>query len=169
MTVPIQPISAPAETKSVFRRALPVLPVRLVEPAEPGIPNAANAPIVIASIENATRLTLAGEAGAVVTNPINKAALYSAGFAYPGHTEFLAALTGTTGRQVMMLASPRLRVVPVTVHASLHDFDRDADDGPDPCDLTHHRGCAAPHFWHCPPAPRDGGPQPACWGKRRAW
>ena len=121
MTVPIQPISAPAETKSVFRRALPVLPVRLVEPAEPGIPNAANAPIVIASIENATRLTLAGEAGAVVTNPINKAALYSAGFAYPGHTEFLAALTGTTGRQVMMLASPRLRVVPVTVHASLHN------------------------------------------------
>jgi 4-hydroxythreonine-4-phosphate dehydrogenase len=55
----------------------------------------------------------------VVTNPINKAALYDAGFAYPGHTEFLAALTGAVGKQIMMLASPALRVVPVTVHASL--------------------------------------------------
>ena len=56
-----------------------------------------------------------------MTNPINKAALYQAGFAYPGHTEFLAALTGATGQQIMMLASPMLRVVPVTVHASLRD------------------------------------------------
>ena len=55
----------------------------------------------------------------MVTNPINKAALYHAGFPYPGHTEFLAALTGAQGRQIMMLAGPELRVVPVTVHASL--------------------------------------------------
>jgi 4-hydroxythreonine-4-phosphate dehydrogenase len=55
----------------------------------------------------------------MVTNPINKAALYQAGFHYPGHTEFLAALTGATGQQIMMLASPLLKVVPVTVHASL--------------------------------------------------
>ena len=55
----------------------------------------------------------------MVTNPINKAALYQAGFHYPGHTEFLAALTGATGQQIMMLASPHLKVVPVTVHASL--------------------------------------------------
>ena len=57
----------------------------------------------------------------MVTNPINKAALYDAGFAYPGHTEFLAALTGARGQQIMMLASPDLRVVPVTVHASLRN------------------------------------------------
>ena len=57
----------------------------------------------------------------MVTNPINKAALYDAGFAYPGHTEFLAALTGAHGKQIMMLASPDLRVVPVTVHASLRN------------------------------------------------
>jgi len=55
----------------------------------------------------------------MVTNPINKAALYQAGFHYPGHTEFLAALTGAAGQQIMMLASPHLKVVPVTVHASL--------------------------------------------------
>ena len=61
---------------------------------------------MVASIERATALALAGAAGGVVTNPINKAALYQAGFAYPGHTEFLAALTGATGQQIMMLASP---------------------------------------------------------------
>jgi len=55
----------------------------------------------------------------VVTNPINKAVLKAAGFAHPGHTEFLAALTGATGGEVMMLASPELRVVPVTIHVSL--------------------------------------------------
>jgi 4-hydroxythreonine-4-phosphate dehydrogenase len=85
----------------------------------PGDPDAANAPAVVASIEQAARLAMAGEVGAVVTNPINKAALYNAGFSYPGHTEFLAALTGAIGKQIMMLASPDLRVVPVTVHASL--------------------------------------------------
>jgi 4-hydroxythreonine-4-phosphate dehydrogenase len=76
---------------------------------------------VVKSIERATLLAMAGKAGGVVTNPINKAALYDAGFTYPGHTEFLAALTGAPGRQIMMLASPQLRVVPVTVHASLRD------------------------------------------------
>jgi 4-hydroxythreonine-4-phosphate dehydrogenase len=55
---------------------------------------------------------------AVVTNPIHKSTLYGTGFAYPGHTEFLAHLTGAA-LPVMMLASPDLRVVPITVHASL--------------------------------------------------
>jgi 4-hydroxythreonine-4-phosphate dehydrogenase len=102
-----------------FADALPVLPIRLRAAAQPGRPDPANAPAVVQSIEQATRLALSGAAGAVVTNPINKAALYDAGFAYPGHTEFLAALTGAHGQQIMMLASPSLRVVPVTVHASL--------------------------------------------------
>ena len=44
--------------------------------------------------------------GGVVTNPINKAALYRAGFRHPGHTEFLAELTGVPGHEVMMLACP---------------------------------------------------------------
>jgi 4-hydroxythreonine-4-phosphate dehydrogenase len=104
-----------------FADALPVLPVPLAVPPTPGRPDPANAPAVVASIEQAAKLALAGTVGAVVTNPINKAALYEAGFAYPGHTEFLAALTGAAGRQEMLLASPELRVVPVTVHASLRD------------------------------------------------
>ena len=60
----------------------------------------------------------AGRAGAVVTNPISKATLYAAGFRHPGHTEFLAALTGAP-LPVMMLANDFLRVVPVTIHVSL--------------------------------------------------
>jgi 4-hydroxythreonine-4-phosphate dehydrogenase len=121
LDVAIQQIDAIGAAAAVFPNALPVLPVRLAAPAQPGRPDAANAKAVIASIEQATALALHGEAGGVVTNPINKAALYDAGFAYPGHTEFLAALTGATGQQIMMLASPQLRVVPVTVHASLRN------------------------------------------------
>jgi 4-hydroxythreonine-4-phosphate dehydrogenase len=119
LNVTIVEVASPAEAMSVFPNALPVLPVPLAASPVPGQPNPANAPAVVASIERATRLAMTGEAGAVVTNPINKAALYDAGFPYPGHTEFLAALTGAVGKQIMMLASPELRVVPVTVHASL--------------------------------------------------
>ena len=119
--VPVQAIANAAEAGTVFPLALPVLPVPLQTVPVPGHPDASNAAAVVRSIEQAAGLALAGEAGAVVTNPINKAALYQAGFRYPGHTEFLAFLTGATGRQIMMLASPVLRVVPVTVHASLRD------------------------------------------------
>jgi 4-hydroxythreonine-4-phosphate dehydrogenase len=119
--IPIAEIGAPAEAAAIFAKALPVLPVRLAEPPTPGHPNKANAHAVIASIERAAALCLSGEVCGMVTNPINKAALYGAGFSYPGHTEFLAALTGAQGRQIMMLASPDLRVVPVTVHASLRN------------------------------------------------
>ena len=119
--IPIAEISAPAESAEIFADALPVLPIKLAESPTPGRPNKANAHSVIASIERATALCMSGEASGMVTNPINKAALYDAGFAYPGHTEFLAALTGAHGKQIMMLASPDLRVVPVTVHASLRN------------------------------------------------
>ena len=121
LEAPVRDVQQPDQATSVFPDALPVLPVRLANSPCPGTPDAANAPAVIGSIERATLLAARGKVAAVVTNPINKAALYHAGFSYPGHTEFLAALTGTTGKQVMMLASPELRVVPVTVHASLRN------------------------------------------------
>jgi len=121
LDVPVHTIGLATEANGVFASALPVLPIRLQAVPVPGHPDVANAAAVVSSIEQAARLALAGEAGGVVTNPINKAALYEAGFSYPGHTEFLAFLTGATGHQIMMLASPLLRVVPVTVHASLRD------------------------------------------------
>jgi 4-hydroxythreonine-4-phosphate dehydrogenase len=117
---PIREVASPAEAATVFPDALPVLPIRLAQRPEPGRPNKANATAVIDSIERSVALCVRGDVGGMVTNPINKAALYDAGFAHPGHTEFLAALTGVEGKQVMMLASPQLRVVPVTVHVPLH-------------------------------------------------
>ena len=119
LSVPIATIDSPAQVGATFADALPVLPVRLANPPRFGDPDPANAPATIAAIEQATHLAMSGAVGAIVTNPINKAALYGAGFAYPGHTEFLAALTGVPNQEVMMLAGPTLRVVPVTVHLSL--------------------------------------------------
>jgi 4-hydroxythreonine-4-phosphate dehydrogenase len=121
IAVPIVEVEDPQSSAAIFPEALPVLPILLAAPAEPGRPDKANAGAVIGSIERATALAQSGAVGGVVTNPINKAALYGAGFAYPGHTEFLAALTGVSGKEIMMLASPQLRVVPVTVHVSLRD------------------------------------------------
>jgi 4-hydroxythreonine-4-phosphate dehydrogenase len=118
LDVPVRVVNAIDAAEAVFREALPVLPVRLAAEVRPGHADPANAPAVIASIERATRLTMAGEAAGVVTNPIHKSTLYGAGFPYPGHTEFLAALTGAA-LPVMMLVSPDLRVVPITLHASL--------------------------------------------------
>jgi 4-hydroxythreonine-4-phosphate dehydrogenase len=121
LPVPLVEITDPAAAAGHFSAALPVLPIRLAEPAVPGQPNPANATAIVGAIEQGARLALAGAVGGLITNPINKAALYHAGFAHPGHTEFLAALTGASNRPVMMLACPALRVVPVTVHASLRN------------------------------------------------
>jgi len=111
-------VASAAEACAVFAQALPVLPVTLARAAVPGQPDAANAAAVIGAIERAVRLTEAGETAAVVTNPIAKSVLYGAGFKHPGHTEYLAELTGSP-LPVMMLASPLLRVVPITIHVSL--------------------------------------------------
>jgi len=88
--------------------------------AKPGKPHSANAAAVTEAIEIAAAACLAGEAAAMVTAPIHKAVLNAAGFTFPGHTEFLAHLTGAR-RAVMMLASEKLRVVPLTIHIPLAD------------------------------------------------
>ncbi len=116
--VPVAAIGGPEEAPERFAGALPVLAQRLTAPVVPGKPDPRNAPAVIGAIERAVALVREGRAASVVTNPINKAALYGAGFAYPGHTEFLAALTGGA-EPVMMLVGPELRVVPVSVHVPL--------------------------------------------------
>ena len=117
-SIPIQIVDSIEAAAAVFGEALPVLPIPLAAAAVPGRGDPANASATLASIETAVRLAQAGRAVAVVTNPINKAVLYEAGFAHPGHTEFLAALTGAP-LPVMMLAHDQLRVVPVTVHLGL--------------------------------------------------
>jgi 4-hydroxythreonine-4-phosphate dehydrogenase len=114
---PIQIITDPSEAR--FTQTIPVIPTPLAHPATLGKPNPKNAAATISSIEHAVRLTQTHQTAAIVTNPIAKSVLQEAGFPHPGHTEFLAHLTGATGREIMMLASPMLRVVPVTIHISL--------------------------------------------------
>jgi len=84
----------------------------------PGKPSAANAAATIEAIAKAVELSMRGEADGLVTAPINKHVLMQTGFAFPGHTDYLAHLTGAK-RAVMMLAGASLRVVPLTVHVPL--------------------------------------------------
>jgi 4-hydroxythreonine-4-phosphate dehydrogenase len=124
LTVPLTVVDANAAA-ATFAGALPVVPVGELITAEPGKPDASSAPAAIASIRRAVADVIAGTAGAVVTNPVAKSVLYRSGFAEPGHTEFLARLvaemTGVTARPVMMLWSPELAVVPVTIHLPLSE------------------------------------------------
>lgn len=119
--VPFQIVETGRAAVSCFDQRLPVMPVSLQEDAVPGRPNPRHASSIVTSIENATHLAREGKLSAVVTNPISKHVLKEAGFAFPGHTEFLAHLCGVLGKEVMMLVSPHLRVVPVTIHLSLQD------------------------------------------------
>jgi len=124
LAVPMAAVS-PAEAASVFARALPVVDLGLPVTAAPGRPDATSGPAAIASIRAAVADVLAQRALAVVTNPVAKTVLYRSGFAEPGHTEYLAKLTEeTTGvpvQAVMMLWSPDLAVVPVTIHLPLRE------------------------------------------------
>ncbi len=117
--LPVEPIAHPEEAAQVMARALPVLPMDFGAPRRPGQPDPRHAPHVIASIARAVELVQAGAAAALTTNPINKLALkQGAGFAFPGHTEYLAHLAGV-GQVVMMLACDALKVVPATIHIPL--------------------------------------------------
>jgi 4-hydroxythreonine-4-phosphate dehydrogenase len=124
LDVPVA-VAAPDSAAAIFPTALPVCPLDVRVTAAPGRPDASSAPAAIASIDRAVADVLRGAAGAVVTNPIAKSVLYRAGFDEPGHTEYLGKLadaaTGGHCRPVMMLWSPELAVVPVTIHIALAD------------------------------------------------
>jgi 4-hydroxythreonine-4-phosphate dehydrogenase len=127
--VPVIEIAAPEETQAAFARGLPVLPELLPVEVVAGQPDRANAPAVLSAIRRAVALAHEGKIAGIVTNPINKGALYAAGFEHPGHTEYLAELAGGNLTPVMMLVGGGLRVVPVTIHLSLREalavLDRD--------------------------------------------
>ena len=86
--------------------------LRLVQPPETG------EPVEVASLRLATRMCLEGEARALCTGPIHKARLAARGFAYHGHTDFLADLCGVS-EPVMAFVGGSVRVALVTVHLPL--------------------------------------------------
>ncbi|MDB5602680.1 MAG: 4-hydroxythreonine-4-phosphate dehydrogenase [Xanthobacteraceae bacterium] len=124
LDVPVA-VATPDTAAAIFATALPVVSLGISVTAAPGRPDASSAPAAIASIDRAVADVLSGAAGAIVTNPIAKSVLYRAGFMEPGHTEYLGKLadaaTGGHCRPVMMLWSPELAVVPVTIHIALAD------------------------------------------------
>lgn len=115
----------PAEAAAAFDAALPIVDIGVPVSVEPGRPDRSSAPAALSSIRRAVSDVLAGAAAAIVTNPIAKNVLYRSGFAEPGHTEHLAKLaeqaTGVAAHPVMLLWSPELAVVPVTIHLPLKD------------------------------------------------
>ncbi len=124
--VPVREIATPEEAAEVFAHALPVLPLAEARdlPDAPGTIRAETAPAVMAAISGAVDLVLAGRAAGMVTLPIQKEALYEAGFDFEGHTDYLADLARRAGHvatPVMMLTAQDLRTVPVTVHIPLED------------------------------------------------
>lgn len=117
-------ISAPLEAREIFATALPIMHRPLAAHPKPGVIDPATARGVIAAIDEGVALVMAGKAAALVTNPIQKEALYSAGFRHQGHTDYLAALASKAGHkphEVMMLVARDLRTVPLTVHIPFKD------------------------------------------------
>jgi 4-hydroxythreonine-4-phosphate dehydrogenase len=122
--VPIAVVT-PEASAETFRTALPVVDIGVPVTAAPGRPDESSAPAALAAIRRAVADVCSGIAAAVVTNPVSKNVLYRSGFTEPGHTEYLAKLaeelTGTAAQPVMLLWSPELAVVPVTIHLPLKD------------------------------------------------
>jgi 4-hydroxythreonine-4-phosphate dehydrogenase len=87
---------------------------------EPGILSADAGRAAYDAIARATADALRGDVAAIATGPINKEALRLAGYAWNGHTDLLAHLTGAK-HVAMMFYSDELRVVLATVHVPLAD------------------------------------------------
>jgi 4-hydroxythreonine-4-phosphate dehydrogenase len=124
LDVPIETIE-PGTASTTFLEALPVVDLGIGISAAPGHPDPSSAPAALAAIDRATADVTAGIAAAIVTNPVAKAVLYRSGFSEPGHTEYLAKLaeraSGKRAHPVMMLWSPELAVVPITIHLPLRE------------------------------------------------
>jgi len=150
-------VVAPSEATSVFPDAIPCIEGAPPLRGRPGEIRREDTQSVIDAIRAAVDLVRSGEAAAVVTSPVNKKALDAVGFGFPGHTEFLGALSeelfGRAAQPVMMLAGPGLRVVPVTVHIPLAEVPRRlttelivATGTTVAHDLRHRFGIAAPRL-----------------------
>jgi 4-hydroxythreonine-4-phosphate dehydrogenase len=101
---------------------LTVLPVALAESVQCGQLNVANSPYVLETLTLATQGCMTGVFAAMVTAPVHKGIINDAGFAFSGHTEYIADITG--GHPVMMLATEGLRVALVTTHLPLSEVSK---------------------------------------------
>lgn len=110
----------PGRLPAVGNNQLTVLTLPGLGDVQPGVLNQAHAAYVMHVLDTAVQYCLSGEFSALVTAPVHKAILNQAGFAFTGHTEFLAAACGVN-HVVMLLASETMRMALVTTHLSLRD------------------------------------------------
>jgi 4-hydroxythreonine-4-phosphate dehydrogenase len=95
-----------------------VVSVPLAEPVQAGVLSSKNSEYVLATLQTACDLVLAGTLSALVTGPVHKGIINDAGIAFTGHTEFLADYCQQP-LTVMMLATAGLRVALATTHLPL--------------------------------------------------
>ncbi len=105
------------------RTGIEVLHLPLAAPCTAGTIDPANAPYVLALLDRATDGCLSGEFDAMVTAPVHKGVINDAGIPFTGHTEYLAARSGSA-QVVMMLVGGGLRVALATTHLALADVPR---------------------------------------------
>jgi 4-hydroxythreonine-4-phosphate dehydrogenase len=107
-------------TNARLSPAVEVVPVTSLDPTTipPGKPSLASGRAQVEYLRAATKAVLAGEASGLVTAPLSKEWAARAGFAFDGHTEFLAE-QARVSEFAMMLAGPRLRVTLATRHIPL--------------------------------------------------
>jgi 4-hydroxythreonine-4-phosphate dehydrogenase len=85
---------------------------------EPGVESGAAGKAAGGYIEAAVELCAAGSVDAIATAPINKRSLFLGGYSFPGHTEFLAHLTGSE-EFAMAFVAANLRIVLISTHVPL--------------------------------------------------
>jgi 4-hydroxythreonine-4-phosphate dehydrogenase len=124
LSLPIAP-ATPENALNLFSRSLPVMTIDKCGPVAAGHPSQQAAGCVIKAIETGVDWIKNYQARALVTAPIAKSVLQKAGFAHPGHTEFLGELAvrhfKCPAHPVMMIWSEIISVVPLTIHIALRD------------------------------------------------
>ncbi len=128
--VPITALSDFTRARETFPHALPVLDIAAAMDIAhaPGAALPENAAAVVAAIDAAVELVVTGKSAGLCTLPIQKESLYRAGFAFEGHTDYLAEVAQRAlslperPTPVMMLVARDLRAIPITVHIALEDI-----------------------------------------------
>lgn len=118
--VRIEPFDPHQPAAAAAPGMLRVWQVDLPRPPPPGRPDPANALALLEGLDHAVAGCLAGRFDAVVTAPLDKGVICDAGIPFSGHTEYLAARTGTA-QVVMLLVAGPLRVALATTHLPLRE------------------------------------------------
>ncbi|MCK1591197.1 4-hydroxythreonine-4-phosphate dehydrogenase PdxA [Bradyrhizobium sp. 169] len=122
----VRRIARPEEARSEPRSIEVVEATQIIAPPPLGSVSAMSGQASFDAIVAAVAAAKAGKVSGIVTAPINKEAMASAGIRYPGHTEILADYGGAE-RVAMMLANDDIRTVLVTIHMSLRKAIDQAD------------------------------------------